>query len=65
MVWSSGYISGPAAVHAAAPFSVLGWRFVIAALAIAGIVAAVTVSNRRSVAGAVEIAEGAEAPTSV
>jgi drug/metabolite transporter (DMT)-like permease len=32
LVWSSGYISGPAAVHAAAPFSVLGWRFVIAAL---------------------------------
>jgi len=31
-VWSSGYISGPAAVHAAAPFSVLGWRFVIAAV---------------------------------
>jgi K(+)-stimulated pyrophosphate-energized sodium pump len=40
----------------------LGVRFVIAALAIAGIVAAVTVSNRRSVAGAVEIAEGATAP---
>ncbi len=35
----------------------LGVRFVIAALAIAGIVAAVTVSNKRSVAGAVEIAE--------
>ncbi len=32
LVWSSGYISGPAAVHAAAPFSVLGWRFVLAAL---------------------------------
>lgn len=32
LVWSSGYISGPAAVHAAAPFSALAWRFVIAAL---------------------------------
>jgi drug/metabolite transporter (DMT)-like permease len=30
-VWSSGYISGPAAVDAAAPFTVLGWRFVLAA----------------------------------
>ena len=37
LVWSSGYISGPAAVHAAAPFSVLGWRFVIAALLGAGL----------------------------
>jgi drug/metabolite transporter (DMT)-like permease len=36
-VWSSGYISGPAAVHAAAPFSVLGWRFVLAALLGAGL----------------------------
>jgi K(+)-stimulated pyrophosphate-energized sodium pump len=35
----------------------LGVRFVIAALAIAGIVAAVTVSNKRSVAGAVEVAQ--------
>jgi drug/metabolite transporter (DMT)-like permease len=32
LVWSSGYISGPAAVHAAAPFSALGWRFAIAAV---------------------------------
>jgi K(+)-stimulated pyrophosphate-energized sodium pump len=32
-------------------------RFVIAALAIAGIVTAVTISNKRSVSGAVEIAE--------
>lgn len=32
LVWSSGYISGPAAVHAAAPFSVLGWRFALAGL---------------------------------
>lgn len=32
LVWSSGYISGPAAVHAAAPFSALGWRFVLAAV---------------------------------
>ena len=31
-MWSSGYISGPAAVDAAAPFTVLGWRFVIAAV---------------------------------
>jgi drug/metabolite transporter (DMT)-like permease len=37
LVWSSGYISGPAAVHAAAPFSVLGWRFVLAALLGAGL----------------------------
>ena len=37
LVWSSGYISGPAAVHAAAPFSVLGWRFVIAAMIAAGL----------------------------
>ncbi|NPD05879.1 EamA family transporter [Nocardioides sp. zg-1308] len=37
LVWSSGYISGPAAVHAAAPFSVLGWRFVVAALLAAGL----------------------------
>ena len=37
LVWSSGYISGPAAVHAAAPFSVLGWRFVIAAVIAAGL----------------------------
>ena len=37
LVWSSGYISGPAAVHAAAPFSVLGWRFVLAALIGAGL----------------------------
>ena len=31
LVWSSGYISGPAAVRAAAPLTVLGWRFVLAA----------------------------------
>ena len=31
LVWSSGYIAGPAAVHAAAPFTVLGWRFALAA----------------------------------
>ncbi|RYB91115.1 DMT family transporter [Nocardioides oleivorans] len=37
LVWSSGYISGPAAVHAAAPFTVLGWRFVIAAVLAAGL----------------------------
>ncbi len=35
----------------------LGVRFLIAVLAIGGIVAAVTVSNKRSVAGAVEIVE--------
>jgi K(+)-stimulated pyrophosphate-energized sodium pump len=40
----------------------LGIRFVVAGLAVAGIVAAVTVSNKRSVAGAVEIVEGAKAP---
>ena len=32
LVWSSGYISGPAAVEAAAPFTMLGWRFALAAL---------------------------------
>ncbi len=32
LVWSSGYIAGPAAVHAAAPFNVLGWRFSLAAV---------------------------------
>lgn len=37
LVWSSGYISGPAAVHAAAPFSVLAWRFVLAAVLAVGI----------------------------
>ncbi len=37
LVWSSGYISGPAAVDAAAPFAVLGWRFVIAALLATGL----------------------------
>ena len=49
----------------------LGVRFVIAALAIAGIVTAVTISNKRSVSGAVEIAEAssktpeADSPTRV
>ena len=37
LVWSSGYISGPAAVDAAAPFFVLGWRFVLAAVLAAGL----------------------------
>jgi drug/metabolite transporter (DMT)-like permease len=32
LVWSSGYIAGPAAVRAAAPFTVLGWRFALAAV---------------------------------
>jgi len=32
LVWCSGYIAGPAAVRAAAPFTVLGWRFLLAAL---------------------------------
>jgi K(+)-stimulated pyrophosphate-energized sodium pump len=40
----------------------LGVRFVVAALAIAGIVTAVTISNKRSVTGAVEITEGARTP---
>jgi K(+)-stimulated pyrophosphate-energized sodium pump len=39
-----------------------GLRALIAVVAIAGIVAAVTISNRRSVAGAVEIVEGARTP---
>ena len=37
LVWTSGYISGPAAVRAAAPFSVLGWRFTLAAVLAAGL----------------------------
>lgn len=37
VVWSSGYIAGPAAVHAAAPFTVLAWRFTLAALLGAGL----------------------------
>lgn len=32
LVWSSGYIAGPAAVAAVSPFTVLGWRFTLAAL---------------------------------
>jgi len=32
VVWSSGYIAGPAAVRASAPLTVLGWRFALAAL---------------------------------
>ena len=32
LVWSSGYIAGPAAVHAAAPFTVLALRFTLAAV---------------------------------
>lgn len=32
LVWSSGYIGGPAAVEAAGPFMVLAWRFILAAL---------------------------------
>ena len=39
----------------------IGLRLLVGLLAVAGIVAAVTVSNKRSVAGAVEIAEGATA----
>lgn len=43
LVWSSGYISGPAAVHAVAPFTVLGWRFALAAV----LAAALSVALRR------------------
>ncbi|MCU1672536.1 MAG: K(+)-insensitive pyrophosphate-energized proton pump, partial [Frankiales bacterium] len=39
----------------------LGVRFVVAALAIAGIVAAVTVSNKRGVAGAADVVEKVKA----
>ena len=46
LVWSSGYISGPAAVHAAAPFSVLGWRFAIAAVLAAGLALALRRPSR-------------------
>jgi drug/metabolite transporter (DMT)-like permease len=35
LVWSSGYIAGPAAVHAAAPFTVLAVRFALAAVLVA------------------------------
>ena len=45
LVWSSGYIAGPAAVRAAAPFTVLGWRFGLAAV----IGAALAVALRRPV----------------
>lgn len=38
LVWSSGYILGPAAVAAASPLSVLAYRFVLAAL-LAGVLA--------------------------
>lgn len=37
LVWSTGYISGPAAVGAAAPFWMLAWRFLLAALIGAGV----------------------------
>jgi K(+)-stimulated pyrophosphate-energized sodium pump len=43
----------------------LGVRVVVAGLAIAGIIAAVTVSNRRSVVGTTDIADGATEPTRV
>lgn len=46
LVWSSGYISGPAAVDAAAPFSVLGWRFVIAAVLAAALALALRLPPR-------------------
>ena len=46
LIWSSGYISGPAAVRAAAPFSVLGWRFVIAALLAAALALALRLPPR-------------------
>ncbi|WP_160009010.1 DMT family transporter [Nocardioides sp. AX2bis] len=38
LVWSSGYILGPASVAAAGPLSVLGYRFVLAAV-LAGVLA--------------------------
>ena len=37
-------------------------RFIVAAIAITGIVAAVTISNRRSVTGTVDIVAGAKDP---
>ena len=46
LIWSSGYISGPAAVRAAAPFSVLGWRFVIAAVLAAALALALRLPPR-------------------
>jgi len=42
--------------------SSLGVRFLVAALAVAGIVAAVTVSNRRGVAGAADVVEKVTTP---
>ncbi|KQV67571.1 hypothetical protein ASC64_10010 [Nocardioides sp. Root122] len=57
LVWSSGYISGPAAVHAAAPFTVLGWRFVLAALLGAGLALAMRRPTRmdRAIVGRVAL----------
>lgn len=46
LVWSSGYISGPAAVDAAAPFTVLGWRFVVAAVLAAALALALRLPPR-------------------
>ncbi|RYB89685.1 hypothetical protein EUA06_13845 [Nocardioides glacieisoli] len=56
LVWSSGYISGPAAVHAAAPFSVLGWRFTIAAVLAAGLAIALRRPSRMDRATLVRVA---------
>lgn len=56
LVWSSGYISGPAAVHAAAPFSVLGWRFTIAAVLAAGLAIALRRPSRMDSATLVRVA---------
>lgn len=56
LVWSSGYISGPAAVDAAAPFSVLGWRFAIAAVLAAGLALALRRPSRMDRATLVRVA---------
>ena len=56
LVWSSGYISGPAAVDAAAPFSVLGWRFVIAAALAAGLALVLRRPTRMDRATALRVA---------
>lgn len=56
LVWSSGYISGPAAVYAAAPFWVLGWRFTLAAVLAALIALALRRPTRMNRAMAVQVA---------
>jgi drug/metabolite transporter (DMT)-like permease len=48
LVWSSGYIAGPAAVQAVAPFTVLAWRFLLAAVLGLGLALALRRPTRMS-----------------